>query len=225
MSRLCVILFGPPGSGKGTQAKLIRQCIHGAHISTGDMLREKVQLGDEVGRQVDALLKSGQLVPDDLVDRLVAERILREDCTEGFVLDGYPRTVPQAEVVDNLLIRHKVEPVVVFLKVDYNIIVDRLTQRRQCPNCKTIYNLSQNPPHVDGVCDNCGADLMVREDDREDVVRGRLLAYERQTSPVLEFFRSSGYRVLEVDGSAGAPQMIAEQICQRLAERVSGAGR
>src|SRR4051794_40832914 len=126
MSRYCLILFGPPGSGKGTQAKLLRQALNWPHISTGDMLREHVQAQDAVGMEITSIMQSGSLVPDALVDRLVNERIRRPDCENGFILDGYPRTVPQAVALEKLLERLEFEPVVVFLKVDYNKIVARL---------------------------------------------------------------------------------------------------
>src|ERR1700683_1265080 len=148
-----LILFGPPGSGKGTQAKLLQNCLTASskapHISTGDMLREHIQTGDDLGREVAAVLRAGMLVPDDLVNRLVDDRIQKPDSAHGFILDGYPRTLQQAGALGEMLRRRGGTPVVVYLKVDYNEIISRLSGRRQCPLCGTLYNLSTNPPEVD----------------------------------------------------------------------------
>src|SRR5258708_28519994 len=145
-----VILFGPPGSGKGTQAQLLEECLHTPRISTGDMLREHIEADDDLGREVQAVMQAGKLVPDELVNRLVDLRIQKDDSANGFILDGYPRTVEQAGVLEKMLAGRAVTPVVVHLKVDYNDIVTRLAGgRRQCPLCWTLYNLSTNPPKVD----------------------------------------------------------------------------
>lgn len=219
MQRLSVILFGPPGSGKGTQAKLIRQCLSGAHISTGDMLRQRIARGDEVGQAAASLMQAGKLVPDEMVNRMVEDRIREADCQVGFILDGYPRTVAQAGMVDKVLAANGIAPLVIHLAVDYNVIINRLAARRQCANCQAVYNLKQNPPRKEGICDNCGGALVQREDDREEVIRERLTAYERQTAPVLEYFRGAGYEIDEVSASEGAPQMIAQQICGLIERR------
>jgi len=212
MNRYCLILFGPPGSGKGTQAKLVRQSLDWPHISTGDMLREHVQAQDDLGREITALMQSGQLVPDALVDRLVEERIAQPDGERGFILDGYPRTVPQAVVLEKLLQRSGFEPVVVYLKVDYNKVVARLSGRRLCPQCGALYSFSSNRPTISQVCDYDGAVLVVRDDDREEVIRQRLDTYERQTMPLIEHFREAGIQFHEVDGTEGSPQSIAKRI-------------
>lgn len=225
MKRLSVILFGPPGSGKGTQAKLIRQCLSGAHISTGDMLRQRIARGDEVGQAAASLMQAGQLVPDEMVNRMVEERIREVDCQAGFILDGYPRTVAQAGMVDKVLAANGIAPLVIHLAVDYNVIINRLAARRQCANCQAVYNLKQNPPRKEGICDNCGGALVQREDDREEVIRERLMAYERQTAPVLEYFRGAGYEIDEVSASEGAPQTIAQQICSLIERRQESARR
>lgn len=225
MQRLSVILFGPPGSGKGTQAKLIRQCLSGAHISTGDMLRQRIARGDEVGQAAASLMQAGHLVPDEMVNRMVEDRIREADCQAGFILDGYPRTVAQAGMVDKVLAANGIAPLVIHLAVDYNVIIDRLAARRQCANCQAVYNLKQNPPRKEGICDNCGGALVQREDDREEVIRERLTAYERQTAPVLEYFRGAGYEIDEVSASEGAPQTIAQQICGLIERRQESARR
>lgn len=213
-----VILFGPPGSGKGTQAKILRDCLHIPHISTGDVLREHVQAGDPLGLQVEALMRAGKLVPDELVNRLVEERLDQPDAVRGFLLDGYPRTIRQAEALERMLRKRGMAQVVIHLKVDYNKVIARLSGRRQCPRCGTLYNLASNPPKVTGVCDKDGSELLVRDDDRESVIRQRLEAYEEQTRPLLERFRRNGVGFYEVDGSGGAPEAIAAEIC-RLIER------
>ncbi len=207
------ILFGPPGSGKGTQAKLRERCLGVPHLSTGDMLREHIEAGDELGRQVRAVMKAGSLVPDELVNQLVEKRIERPDAADGLILDGYPRTLQQAAELDSMLKAKRVSPVVVHLKVDYNEVISRLSGRRQCPVCGTLYNLNTNPPKVDTICDLDGSPLVKRPDDSEEVIRQRLEEYELQTRPLLDFFRQLGYPYHEVNGSGGSPETIAKQIC------------
>lgn len=212
MNRFCLILFGPPGSGKGTQSKLLKQTLGWPHISTGDMLRDHVQKDDDLGRQIAAIMQSGRLVPDGLVNRLVEARIALPDCSQGFILDGYPRTVPQAQMLEKLLERAGFEPVVVYLEVDYNRIVARLSGRRLCPQCGSLYSLASNAPQVAEVCDYCGAALVVRDDDREEVIRERLDAYDRQTRPLLDYFQTRGYAFHGVEATDASPQSIARRI-------------
>jgi adenylate kinase len=217
-TRPCLILFGPPGSGKGTQAKLLRDKLGMAHISTGDMLRERVTLAqqegssDELGKKVAAMMQSGALVSDELVNRMVEDRIEQPDAADGFMLDGYPRTVAQAQLLDCVLRAKQIRTAVVYLKVDYNVIIARLSGRRQCPTCGALYSVSANSPVVSQICDYDGTPLIVREDDREDVVLRRLKAYESQTAPVLDFLKSAGYRIFDVQGDSRAPQVIAREI-------------
>jgi adenylate kinase len=218
MHRLCLILFGPPGSGKGTQAKLLRQALGIAHISTGDMLRERVAAGDALGMEGAGVMQSGGLVPDALVNRMVEERIDQPDCEKGFILDGYPRTVDQARLLGGLLAARggnpadALLPLVVHLKVDYNVIIARLSGRRQCPTCGALYSVTSNAPTVSEVCDYDGSKLVIRDDDRPEVVGERLRAYERQTEPVLEFLKGAGYAFFEVEGADASPQAIARRI-------------
>lgn len=211
--RLALVLFGPPGSGKGTQARGLRECLRFPHISTGDMLREHIQAGDAIGLEVKALMQSGRLVPDELVNRLVVDRIDRADCEPGFILDGYPRTIQQADEMERILEERGIGQVVVHLPVDYNKIIARLTGRRQCPVCGTLYSLTSHPPKVPNVCDLDGASLVIRDDDREEVIRERLEEYERQTRPVLEHFARSGRAFHTVDASDDPPAMILKRIC------------
>src|SRR5579871_1549450 len=198
MSRLCLILFGPPGSGKGTQAKFLRQFLGVAHISTGDMLRERVASGDALGLEVASVMQSGGLVPDETVNRMVEDRIEQPDCEKGFILDGFPRTVNQAKLLAGLLSSKGISPMVVHLKVDYNVVIARLSGRRQCPTCGALYSVSANSPAVSEVCDYDGSRLIVRDDDREEVVLQRLKAYESLTAPVLGFLKEVGYPIFEV---------------------------
>jgi len=207
-----VILFGPPGSGKGTQAKLLKEALGVPHISTGDMLRERIASGDSLGMEVQNLMQAGLLVPDEVANRLVEERIARSDCERGLILDGYPRTLPQAEALRKRLTEFGFETVVIHLKVDYTIVIRRIAGRRQCPVCGTLYSLTSNPPKRSGVCDLDGAALAVRDDDQESVIRQRLEAYERQTRPLLEFFAGSGTSLHEVDGGLDAPEAILARI-------------
>jgi adenylate kinase len=209
MQRLCLILFGSPGSGKGTQAKLLKEDLGVAHISTGDMLRERVASGDALGRRVASMMQTGGLVPDEAVNRMVEDRTTLEDCTRGFILDGYPRTVAQAEWLAAKLAADRVQTMVVHLEVDYNVIIARISGRRQCPVCGTLYNLATDASKV--ACDLDGARLEIRTDDRGEVVRERLRAYERQTAPVLAFLRGRGFPTWDVVGGQ-APETIARQI-------------
>jgi adenylate kinase len=221
MNRPCLILFGPPGSGKGTQAELLRKSLRVAHISTGDMLRERVASGDALGREVAGIMQSGGLVSDETVNRMVEDRIEQPDCVGGFILDGFPRTVHQAGLLGELLRAKGISPLVIHLKVDYNVIIARLSGRRQCPTCGALYAVSSNAPNVSEVCDYDGSRLVIRDDDREEVVLERLKAYERQTAPVLDFLRSAGYTTCHVQGASRAPQVIASEI-QSLVENKYG---
>ncbi len=211
--KLGVVLFGPPGSGKGTQSKLLVERLGIPQISTGDMLREHIQNGDGIGRTVEARMKAGLLVPDALVNELVEARLAQPDAERGFILDGYPRTIAQGGVLLELLDRNHAEAVVIHLVVDYNVVIARITGRRQCPKCGTLYNLHSRPPKVAGICDLDGEPLVIREDDREQVIRERMDEYRRQTSPLIDFFRESGRRLYEIDASRATPLAVFDQIC------------
>jgi len=211
-----IVLFGSPGSGKGTQAAKLKQALGVPHISTGDMLRDRIKSGAETTTTVVANMKSGALVADDVVNAIVAERLSEPDAAKGFILDGYPRTLEQAGKLADWLKQREIGELVIHLAVDYNVIIARLTGRRQCPQCRTLYNISSRPPKVDGECDLDGTKLIIREDDREDVIRGRLEAYERQTEPVLKYFKSNGHKLIEVDASYARPNEVFEKICQTM---------
>jgi adenylate kinase len=211
-----IVLFGSPGSGKGTQAKLLKRCLQAPHISTGDMLRERIEQGTELGLRLAAKMHAGALVLDDVVNGMVADRLAERDAADGFILDGYPRTTPQAQFLSDWLDRRGIREVVIHLAVDYNSIIARLTVRRQCPRCGTLYNIVSRPPKCEGVCDLDGEKLVIRDDDREEVIRERLNAYDRQTRPVLEFYRTAGRRLLEVDASSEPPEKVFDKICQAI---------
>ena len=211
-----IVLFGSPGSGKGTQAKLLTECLGVPHVSTGEMLRDGIRQGAGVDAAVAATMHAGSLVSDDVVDAMVEERLVQPDAAKGFVLDGYPRTLAQARHLSEWLNERGIREVVIHLAVDYNVIIARLTGRRECPRCGTSYNVALRPPKVDALCDLDGEKLVVREDDSEAVIRQRLEAYDRQTRPVLEYLRTAGGRVIEVDASNDPPEMVYRKISQAL---------
>ncbi|HEY1493268.1 MAG TPA: adenylate kinase [Candidatus Solibacter sp.] len=207
-----IVLFGSPGSGKGTQAKMLTQCLAIPHISTGDMLRDRIRSGTECGTAMEATMQSGALVSDAVVNEMVKERLSEPDAANGFILDGYPRTLDQARHLASWLLGRGIHELVIHLAVDYNVIIARLTGRRQCPLCGTLYNVASHPPKVDELCDLDGQKLVIRDDDSETVIRGRLDAYDRQTKPVLEFFQTSGHRVIRVDADSDPPEKVFERI-------------
>ena len=211
-----IVLFGAPGSGKGTQAKLLKERFAWPHVSTGDMLRAHIAAQDTIGTAVESLMHQGRLVPDELVEGMVAQRVMEPDCDHGVVLDGFPRTLQQARFLANLLQRFGARPAVVHLVVDHGRLVARLTGRRQCPVCGTLYSNKTHPPKVPGICDLDGATLVTREDDREEVIRERLNEYEQRTKPVLDYFREAGLPVIETQGASKMPEQIMQSICEAL---------
>jgi len=213
-----VIFLGPPGAGKGTQARQIAESYSVPHLSTGDMFREHVSRGTPLGLRAKPIMERGELVPDDLVLSMVEDRISRPDCADGFILDGFPRTLPQAEKLDEILRRRfKVEPLVVHFVVDKNQLMRRLTGRRVCGIGGEIYNIYDHPPKVPGRCDRDGGELIERPDDREEVIAERLAAYERQTRPLVDYYRQRGV-LKDVDGMA-APQAVTKNVLELLAQK------
>jgi len=201
---LVLLLFGPPGSGKGTQSGRISNWLGIPAISTGDMLREETKAGTELGNAAKAIMASGGLVGDDLVNRMLTQRVSSPDSVHGFLLDGYPRTVEQAEYLDRLLAERKFStPIVLHLDVPMDALVGRLTSRRQCPQCKRIYNLLHQPPRVPGICDDDGTPLITRKDDSEEVVRERIRTYDEVTRPVLAYYQDRNYYQIRGDRSPG----------------------
>ncbi len=205
-----VIFIGPPGAGKGTQAKEVARLFGVPHLSTGDMFREHVRQGTPLGRQARPLMERGELVPDSVVLGMVEERVARPDCAHGFVFDGFPRTEAQAgRLAELLAARGLKRPVVVHFAVDHGILLRRLTGRRMCKVGGEIYNVYDRPPKVPGRCDNDGGELVQRQDDREAVIAPRLAAYEKQTAPLVAYYRSRG--VLEdVDGAASVDEVTRQ---------------
>lgn len=185
-----LILFGPPGAGKGTQAQFLVETYNVPQISTGDMLRAAVKAGTPLGLKAQEIMTSGGLVSDDIVLGIVAERLAESDCCDGFVLDGFPRTIPQADALDEILKRSgRAIDHVISLEVDTEEIVKRLSGRRSCSSCGKGYHLTFDPPSNAGVCNICSASLIQRADDQEDTVRNRLLVYEQQTAPLKDYYR------------------------------------
>jgi adenylate kinase len=213
-----IVLFGAPGSGKGTQAQLLTGCLGVPHISTGHILRERVEREPGLAQHASAM-RTGALVSDDLVNRIVEERLKEADAAEGFILDGYPRTVAQARYLRAHLEERGIREVVIHLVVDYNVVISRLAGRRECPRCGTVYNLVLKPPQRDNVCDLDGEKLTTREDDNEQTIRERFKAYDRDTSPVLDYYRTTPVRTVDVDGNRESPERLAEEICQALNSR------
>ena len=197
---MILLLFGPPGCGKGTQASFLATRFQIPAISTGEMFRAECKAGTELGKMASAIMASGGLITDDITNGIVANRIAQPDCADGFLLDGYPRTVPQAEHFAGLLRKRWLpQPVVIFLDVPTEALVARLTARRQCPQCKRIYNVLSQPPRVEGKCDDDGADLFTRVDDQEATIRQRMRAYEELTGPIVAWYGEGA--VHKVDGS------------------------
>jgi adenylate kinase len=195
-----ILLFGPPGCGKGTQAAVIASRFRIPAISTGEMFRSECKSGTRLGKLACSILSSGRLVPDEIVNQMLAARIGQSDCRHGFLLDGYPRTVPQAKFLKDLLASRGLEgPSVILLDVPGEALVTRLTARRQCPACRRIFNLISQAPQTPGFCDDDGRELICRDDDKEEVIRQRLRAYDELTGPVLEFYRGPDYH--RIDGS------------------------
>jgi adenylate kinase len=210
-----VIFLGPPGAGKGTQAQELARRYGVPHLSTGDMLRENIALGNALGAQAKPLMARGELVPDSIILKMVAARIERQDCSFGFVFDGFPRTVAQAQWLGELLKQHGYkQPVVVHFVIDPALLKRRITGRRMCKTGGEIYNIYERPPKVPGICDADGGELMQRPDDREEIVAPRLIAYAQMTAPLVAYYRRLG-RLEDVD----ATQSI-EQVTQRVLEIV-----
>ena len=193
-----VVLLGPPGAGKGTQAKRIVEHYGIPQISTGDLLRDHVRRGTPLGLEAKSIMARGELVPDELMYGIVADRLHEPDCRNGYVLDGFPRTAAQAGWLDAFLEQEifenseKCPPVVIQLLVDYTQLLQRLTGRRSCPTCGRLYNVHSQPPRFDELCDLDGSKLVIRNDDRQEVISERLSAYEQMTKPVVEYYRAKG---------------------------------
>jgi len=188
-----IILLGAPGSGKGTQAKKMTTSFAIPQISTGDMLREAVKNGTEMGRKAKVFMDQGGLVPDDVVIGIVGDRLREKDCDKGFILDGFPRTIPQAQALDRTVKELGKEITsVLSLEVDEEEIMERLSGRRTCSGCGAMYHVRFNPPKAEGRCDKCAGTLLQRDDDKEETIRTRLVNYKKSTEPLIEYYRKTG---------------------------------
>jgi adenylate kinase len=209
-----IVLLGGPGAGKGTQAQKLAKEYSLAHIATGDILRQSIKDGTELGLKAKSFMDKGLLVPDDVVIGLIKER-LQDDVKSGFVLDGFPRTVPQAEALDSLIKEMNIPmDAVVNIKTSSEVVVERLSGRRTCRDCQTVYHIFYSAPKTEGKCDRCEGELYQRDDDKEETIRRRLDVYEKQTFPLLEYYKASS-KVLEVSGDVPIAEVF-DSIIQAL---------
>ncbi|MES9816671.1 MAG: adenylate kinase [Candidatus Thiodiazotropha sp.] len=209
-----LILLGAPGAGKGTVAKQLTQLDGSVQISTGDILRGAVQAGSELGKQAEAYMKAGDLVPDDLIMGIMEQRLQEPDCEKGFLLDGFPRTIPQAEALKELLKKVAVDlDCAVEIDVPREVILDRLTTRRTCVDCGAIYNVKSMPTKVEGVCDKCGGSVVQRDDETEEAISNRLDVYNEKTAPLVDFYKNENM-LLTV--SATSSEVVVNAIQERL---------
>ena len=205
-----IILMGPPGAGKGTQAEKLDEVYQIPHISTGDMFRKAQKDGTELGLKAKSYMEQGQLVPDEVTVGIVKERLAEDDCKDGFLLDGFPRTVQQADALDGILKELGMTlDRVVNIEVDKAFLVDRLTGRRVCRACGATFHVTNKAPKVEGVCDKCGGELYQRNDDKIETVSNRLDVYAAQTAPLIEYYQSKGI-MSSIDGSQSMEKVLAD---------------
>jgi adenylate kinase len=215
-----VVLLGPPGAGKGTQAKLLQEAFAACQISTGDILRKAVAEKTPLGREAAQYIDRGALVPDDVIVKLVAERLKGKDCEKGFILDGFPRTIPQAKSLDAILEEMRLSlNRVLSVQVPREVIIERLAGRRSCKNCGALAHMVFDPPKREGVCDRCGGELYQRRDDEEKTVAHRLEVYENQTAPLVDYY-SERKLLREIDG-VGAVDEIRDRVRRALGDVVA----
>lgn len=200
-----IIIMGPQGSGKGTQADILSQKLSIPHVSTGEIFRENIKNQTELGKKIDSIVKSGALVPDEITNEITKERLELPDCANGFILDGFPRNLVQAEFLDKI----KTISLVLEVFVDDEEAIKRITQRRTCLKCQKIYHLTYNPPKNDEICDLCGQKLIVREDDKKESVKRRLAIYHEQTKPLIDYYKTKNI-YQEIDGAPPIPEVTAQ---------------
>jgi len=211
-NRKVVILFGPPGSGKGTQSKMIAEEMGIPHIATGDIMRQAISEGTELGQKVREFVGRGLLVPDEIVIQIIEERLKKDDSKKGFILDGFPRTVPQAIALDELFEKLGIRDYkIIWLDVPDEEILKRMSGRRTCKSCQSVYNIYFNPPKLEGICDICGGELVIREDDKEEKVRKRLEVFREQTMPIIDYYQKKNRKITKIDG-VGKLEQIKEKI-------------
>ena len=207
-----LILLGPPGAGKGTQASAIVKKYRIPHISTGDIFRDNIKRGTDLGEKAKSYMDKGLLVPDKLVISIVEDRLLEEDCKNGFLLDGFPRTLNQSEVLDKVLLQMGLElNKVINLHVDKEILIERAIGRRICKNCGEVYHIKFTPPTKEGICDKCGGELYQRDDDTVETVEKRIEVYRKQTEPLIDYYEEKGL-LLDIDGSKDKNLLFEEII-------------
>ena len=210
-----IVLLGPPGAGKGTQAKSISNRYSIPHISTGDIFRKNISENTPLGIEAKSYMDNGQLVPDEVTINMVKGRLQQDDCKNGYLLDGFPRTVHQAEALDNFLTeREESIDTALLIEVPKEFILERMTGRRVCPSCGASYHIKFNPPTNDGKCDLCGSDVIQRKDDTEETVKERLDVYENQTQPLIDFYKNK--KQLSVVDGTQAINEVFESICKIL---------
>ncbi|HHD2752074.1 TPA: adenylate kinase [Clostridium perfringens] len=210
-----IVLLGPPGAGKGTQAKSISNRYSIPHISTGDIFRKNISENTPLGIEAKTYMDNGQLVPDEVTINMVKDRLQQDDCKNGYLLDGFPRTVHQAEALDNFLTeRGESIDTALLIEVPKEFILERMTGRRVCPSCGASYHIKFNPPANDGKCDLCGSDVIQRKDDTEETVKERLDVYENQTQPLIDFYKNK--KQLSVVDGTQAINEVFESICKIL---------
>lgn len=214
-----IVLMGAPGAGKGTQAQLISRRFGWPQISTGDILREMAEQDTPLGRHIKGVLASGRLVSDEILADIIQERTQRDDCRGGYILDGFPRTIHQAELLDRLVRERGHELVVINIAVAPQALVARLAARRICPRCGAVYNMHSRPPREDERCDRCGTPLRMRADDHPDAIRKRLEVYQKETAPVIEYYRQQK-KVAEIDGGRSMDEVFQDLV--RVIEEKNG---
>ncbi|MBR2802872.1 MAG: adenylate kinase [Erysipelotrichaceae bacterium] len=204
-----LLIIGAPGTGKGTMSELLIEKYGVIHISTGDMLRESVAAGTEVGLKAQSYMTAGLLVPDEVIHGVIVERLAKPDIDQGFLMDGYPRTLAQAADLDGILkeLGKKID-CVINLELDEEVLVGRITGRRTCPQCKAIYHVVNKPPRVEGICDVCGSELVTRKDDTAESLKTRLNAYHESTRPVIEYYEKQGL-VRTIDANHAPEEVFA----------------